>query len=150
MTTVVSVYGPGPNPKSLTVFSGYPGAPILGEDGNPHNPAGQAVWDAAHSGGNTPAPYQEPTPTLAEYGLAIDQFLDAEVQTHGYRDVGSAISYRGSGVPQWVAEATAVSDWRDAVYQTGYDVLAQVQAGTIEPPTIPALLALLPAITWPA
>jgi hypothetical protein len=36
------------------------------------------------------------------------------------------------------------------VWAKCYDLLAQVQAGTLAQPTVTELLAMLPAITWPA
>lgn len=67
-----------PDHTSVVILSGFPGAPVLGENGNPHNPAGQAAWDAAHADGNVPSAYvSPPSPTVYVSKLAIVRRLSA-------------------------------------------------------------------------
>lgn len=105
------------------------------------------TWDGAafHA---PPVPPSAPL-TLADYWLAIEAFLNARVAERQYFSIYTAISYRFSGNATWAAEATAALAWRDEVLTIAYGVLAQVQAGSIPPPTISALIEMLPALVWP-
>lgn len=104
-------------------------------------------WDGSQFVKPTPVPS---LPTEAEYVGAIQSLLDATAQTRRYDGILSACSYAGSEVAKFSAEGTACRNWRDAVWATSYDLLAQVEAGTLAQPTVADLLAMLPAMTWPA
>jgi hypothetical protein len=80
---------------------------------------------------------------------AIQQHLDATARTRGYDGILSLASYAVSAHPPFAAEGRAGADWRDAVWGYGYQVLADVQAGTRTVPTVDALIAELPPIVWP-
>jgi hypothetical protein len=89
-------------------------------------------------------------PTVPQYTAAIQSMLDAKAQERHYDGILSACTYATSSVPSFAAEGQACVDWRDAVWSRSYELMAQVGAGTIPQPTIAALLAMLPAMAWPA
>lgn len=89
------------------------------------------------------------TPTVREYTDAVQVYLDTEAQTHNYDGILSACTYASSSIPKFAAEGKACVVWRDAVWAECYTILGLVQAGQRTPPTIPELLAALPAMTWP-
>lgn len=79
---------------------------------------------------------------------AVQQHLDATARTRGYESALSCVSYIDSTVPQYRAEATAMRDWRDAVWIRCYELLFEVTIGTRPIPTESELIALLPTIDW--
>lgn len=88
-----------------------------------------------------------PTPADAAAALTSDvqAWLDATAQGNGYDSIASCISYRGSSVAQWDADATAALAWRDAVWQACFqwqqDALANPPATF---PTSAEVIAQLP------
>lgn len=108
------------------------------------------TWDGEQFIKPTPAPTPAPLPTENDYVVAVQNLLDTTAQTRHYDGILSACTYAGSTVQKFHDEGVACLNWRDAVWAKCYDLLAQVQAGTLAQPTVPELLALLPAISWPA
>jgi hypothetical protein len=96
------------------------------------------------------APVVELPPTVPQYTTAIQSMLDAKAQERHYDGILSACTYATSSVPSFAAEGQACVDWRDAVWSRSYELMGQVQAGTLAQPTIAAMLAMLPAMAWPA
>jgi hypothetical protein len=94
-------------------------------------------------------PSPPPLPTVDDYVNAIQAMLDTKVQERRYLSILSACSYAASTNATFKAEADACTAWRDAVWLKAYSVLDEVEAGTVAQPTIPELLAMLPALTWP-
>lgn len=90
------------------------------------------------------------TPQLADYEAAIDGLLDAAARSRGYKSEASILSYAVSANPAWSAEAQAFAAWRDAVWLAAYSLLAAVNAGQTEAPTVSELVESIPAIKWPA
>lgn len=88
-------------------------------------------------------------PTVPEYVAAIQAVLDTKAHERNYDNILSACTYATSTVPKFKAEGQACVDWRDAMWSTAYSLLADVNAGTMEQPTLEALLAMLPSLTWP-
>lgn len=88
-------------------------------------------------------------PTLADYEKAIQAHVDAMAGQRGYDGGVSCASYAASTVPGFAAEAAAFIAWRDQVWLEVFERLAEVQVGA-PPPSIPALIAGLPVIGWPA
>lgn len=84
-----------------------------------------------------------------QYTQAAQELLDATARTRGYDGILSLCSYATSENAPFKAEALAGVKWRDAVWLEGYTILAQVQAGSMAPPSLPEFLAMLPAISWP-
>lgn len=85
-----------------------------------------------------------------QYLVVVQQRLDAFARTRNYDGILSACTYASSAVPRFAAEGQYAVDARDATWAKCYDLLAQVQAGTLPQPTLPALLDMLPALEWPA
>ncbi len=76
---------------------------------------------------------------------AIQSTLDNEAKAKGYDSILSACSYAGHTNP-FQAEGQAFVTWRGLVWEHCYQVLADVQAGTIAEPTIEELIASLPTL----
>ncbi len=117
-------------------------------------PRGHRWWDeyeAWVSSGNTADEAMNWEPSLEKKSkAAITTLLDSTVQARGYDNIVSCVSYLTSGNETFKAEAQAASDWRDAVYSTGYTLLEAPPDGVT---TVAQVLALLPAATdygWPA
>lgn len=106
--------------------------------------------NAARNGLDAAAPVVPPMPTVAQYTAAIQSMLDAKAQERHYDSILSACTYVTSTNATFHAEGQACVQWRDAVWAESYELMAQVQAGTLAQPTIPALLAMLPVMVWPA
>ena len=83
------------------------------------------------------------------YEAAIQAHIDSAAQSRLFRDGVTLASYVASTNPQWSAEAQAFVAWRDEVWAYAYQELARVMAGDREQPTVGAMLAELPAISWP-
>ena len=69
------------------------------------------------------------------------------------KDYDSGVSlagYKGSAVEAYAADADAFTTWRDPLWPTVFGILADVQSGAIPQPTIPELIAMLPASPWPS
>lgn len=101
--------------------------------------------------GNDPTPYiapvvVNPAALEAAIGAAVQALLDAQAQALGYDSMLSAVTYFGSTVPQFAADAARLKPWRDACWAYCYGVLAQVQAGTVPAPTVDVLIAGLPQL----
>lgn len=111
--------------------------------------AGNRDYEAIVASGVAIAPYSPPAPTLADYGSAVEQHIDAAARANGYASAADVISYAGSTAPQWAADAAAFLAWRDAAWVYAYAQLAAVQAGQRAQPSVEALLAELPAMAWP-
>lgn len=90
------------------------------------------------------------SPALSDYEEAIDGLMDSVAQQRGYKSEASILSYTLSAKPAWAAEAQAFSAWRDAVWLAAFGLLAAVQSGNAEAPTVRQFLERLPAIKWPA
>ena len=81
---------------------------------------------------------------------AVHVHIETTAKTRRYDSAVSAAAHATSTVPLWRGEAEAFIAWRDAVWLVVFDLLAQVEAGTADPPETPdALVAMLPHITWP-
>lgn len=79
----------------------------------------------------------------------VQRHLDRKAQDRGYDNIVSACSYAGAPNP-FQAESQAFLDWRSAVWQYCYKVLADVAAGVRAEPTEAQLLAELPALVLPS
>lgn len=84
-----------------------------------------------------------------EFTDAIQLHLDTEAQTRGYDGILSACSYAAGNHPKYSAEGQACLEWREAVWDKGYEIMADVQAGTRPLPTEQEVLAELPVMVWP-
>jgi hypothetical protein len=91
-----------------------------------------------------------PLPTEAEYVKAVQAVLDGKARERHYDGILSACTYATSTNSKFQKEGQACVSWRDAVWAKCYDLLAQVKSGALAQPTLADLLAMLPALDWPA
>lgn len=91
--------------------------------------------------------------TLAEATVAarrlVAAHIDSVAASRGYDSGATCAGYATSSVTKWAGEAAAFIAWRDAVWTSVFDLLAEVEAGTAVVPTAAQLIAGLPAIDWP-
>jgi uncharacterized membrane protein YgcG len=116
---------------------------------DPRNASKQEL-DAWVAAGGVITPYVAPPLTSADYAAAVQLHIDSTAKIREYADGVACASYSSSTVPQWAADAAAFVPWRDSVWTTVYSVMSAVQAGSRPAPTIEALIAELPSITWPS
>lgn len=93
-----------------------------------------------------PPPAPEPTPTevRAKLSRAVDAWLNSVAQQWDYRNIVSAVSYRGDPDPIFAAEAESLFNWRSQVFAALRAREAAVTAGTEPVPSAEALIASLP------
>ncbi len=75
----------------------------------------------------------------------VQAWLDSTAGQNGYDSLASCISYAGSTIAQWNADAAAASKWRDAVWQACFQW--QHSASASPPSTFPTseqVIAQLP------
>lgn len=80
---------------------------------------------------------------------SVQRHLDAKAKERGYDNIFTASTYATSKHPQFGPEGIAFRDWRDAVWDYCYQVMADVQAGKREIPMEAALIAELPVLSLP-
>jgi len=85
---------------------------------------------------------------LVQYTTAIQQRLDDFARTRNYDSIMSACTYATSTIPQFAAEGQRCVSLRDATWAAGYAILAEVEAGNRQIPTVEQVMAELPALTW--
>jgi hypothetical protein len=86
---------------------------------------------------------------MAEYTAAVQKRLDDFARTRGYDNILSACTYATSTAPKFKAEGQYAVEARDATWAKFYEVLAEVEAGSRQMPTLDELLAELPVLAWP-
>ncbi|UGB47013.1 hypothetical protein LQ772_06895 [Frateuria edaphi] len=96
-----------------------------------------------------PVAIAPPAPTLADVAaslsVSVQTWLDGVAKANGYDSLASCISYRGSSVAQWDADAIAGMAWRDAVWQAAFQWQQDAQASPPTPlPTAADVIAGLP------
>ena len=94
-----------------------------------------------------PAPTNEQI--IASMTAAVQSHLDEVARTRNYDGILSLCTYATSLNPKFAAEGQAGVEWRDAVWVKCYAVLAEVEAGLREQPTVEQLIAELPVFVWP-
>ena len=101
--------------------------------------------------GNVPlaVPALSTEATLAQYTAGLDTHMDSIARTRRY-DNRLSCSLRAGYAGPFQAEGLAFALWMDSCNVLGYQILAEVQAGTRAMPTIEEFLQLLPAMVWPA
>lgn len=85
---------------------------------------------------------------VAEYTRAIQQYLDITARTRNYENILSACSYAAGNHPKYSVEGQDCLNWREAVWDKGYEILNDVQAGIRPLPTIEQVIAELPPMVW--
>lgn len=107
----------------------------------------------ASDGRGYPVLVDPPPPTpeevIAGMTAAVQQHLDVKARERNYDGILSLCTYATSPNPKFAAEGQAGVEWRDAVWVKCYEVLAEVEAGLREQPTVEQLIAELPVIVWP-
>jgi hypothetical protein len=95
------------------------------------------------------APYVAPPLSLADFQKAHDAYLDAKARERKYDSIHTAALRAGYPGP-YQAEGIAYAQWMDLCNATGYQILADVQAGNRPMPvSTDAYLALLPTLVLP-
>lgn len=82
-------------------------------------------------------------------GQQISNHLDEIVRQRDYDDMKAAVTYALSSVPRYKAEGQSCLSWRDAVWVKFYEIMSEVEAGTIPLPNYDDLIVKLPAMEWP-
>lgn len=78
----------------------------------------------------------------------LQNLLDEKAKERNYDGILSLCSYATSSDPIFAAEGQAGVVWRDAVWRAGYNIMADVLAGTRQIPTEEQLITELPTIQW--
>lgn len=87
--------------------------------------------------------------TKTTYEKALEEHLDKKANERGYTTIHTA-SLRAALVNSpYHAEGVAYGAWMDACNAKGYEILAQVQAGTIALPTVDDFILMLPVLVLP-
>lgn len=87
--------------------------------------------------------------TKTTYEKALEEHLDKKANERGYTTIHTA-SLRAALVNSpYHAEGLVYGAWMDACNAKGYEVLAQVQAGTIPLPAVEDFIAMLPVLVLP-
>ncbi len=88
-------------------------------------------------------------PKFADFDRALTDHLDKVAQARRYDNRITCMVRAGFAGP-FQAEAVAFAQWADACNAQAYQLLAQVQAGTLAlPQTTQAFIDLLPPMVWP-
>ena len=90
----------------------------------------------------SPAPI-DPVNTLT---AALQGAMDEEARMYGYDDIKTAITYRGDPNPVFAAQAEAFFVKRSAVWTQAYALLAQVEQGLAQFPTVEEAIAMMPVL----
>lgn len=87
--------------------------------------------------------------TKTTYEKALEEHIDKKANERGYTTIHTA-SLRAALVNSpYHAEGLVYGAWMDACNAKGYEVLAQVQAGTIPLPAVEDFIAMLPVLVLP-
>ena len=81
-----------------------------------------------------------------QYTAQVQEMLDKAAQELGYDSCLSVCSYIDTGVEKFDAEGKQFRAWRSAIWNRGYELLAEVKAGTRAVPTPAELPGLLPKL----
>lgn len=92
-----------------------------------------------------------PTPEqiVASMTAKVQEHMDVKARERNYDGILSLCTYATSLNAKFAAEGQAGVEWRDAVWVKCYAVLAEVEAGLREQPTVEQLIAELPVFVWP-
>lgn len=88
-------------------------------------------------------------PDLSAFTAAIEDHIEATARARQYSSAVSCASYLSDPNPAWSAEAQAFIAWRSSVWAKVFEMLGAVQGGSKAVPTIPDMIAELPAMEWP-
>ena len=108
------------------------------------------TWGPLPDGWAKEKPYVAPTQkeTEAQYTSAAQAYLDDFARTKTYDGILSACTYATSTNSRLLGEGKRCVELRDAVWETAFTILNDVQAGKRPIPTIEQFIAELPKLTW--
>ena len=93
-----------------------------------------------------------PAPVMADCVASlksdVQTWLDATASQNGYDSLASCISYAGSTIAQWDADAAAAHAWRDAVWLACFQW--QQSASANPPATFPTSAEVIAQLPQPA
>jgi hypothetical protein len=93
-------------------------------------------------------PPPSPEQLKAMLVVAVQAHLDAQARAMGYDDIKTAATYADEpAVPKFQAEGQALRAWRSKVWAVCIDMLDRVTNGLRAAPTVPELIAALPAFS---
>lgn len=126
------------------------------EQGNELTPAVPGYWtegavvETIEHPPHTPDPYvPPPVDMVAEITKAMDALFDVTAQSKHY-DNRITCTLRAGYPGPFQAEGTAFASWMDTQNAKAYQMLADVQAGTMPmPASVESALALLDPMVWP-
>lgn len=87
--------------------------------------------------------------TKTTYEKALSDHMDKKANECGYTTIHTASLRAALANSPYYAEGIAYGTWMDACNAKGYEILAQVQAGTIALPTVEDFIAMLPVLVLP-
>jgi hypothetical protein len=90
-----------------------------------------------------------PAETLAAYTAAVQARLDDFARTRGYDGILSACSYASSTNAKFSAEGQYCVSARDKTWAKCYAIMAEVESGKRQMPTLGEIMAELPVLSWP-
>lgn len=76
----------------------------------------------------------------------VQGWLDTKAQDLQYDNCNSACTYIDTGIPRYDSEGKAFRQWRSAVWNAYYEILAEAFAGERSIPTQEELIAELPEL----
>jgi len=83
-----------------------------------------------------------------KYTKAMEDLMDTNAKTKGYDNRYTAMARAGVANSPFQAEGQAFALWMDNCYETGYQILADIKAGTRELPNVEEFLVELPELVW--
>lgn len=90
-----------------------------------------------------------PAPSTDDYKLAVQSHIDAVARKRRYENGFALAGYATDPNAAYADDAQSFIHWRSAAWVTAFDALDAVKSGAIPQPTIPELIAMLPAPPWP-
>lgn len=84
----------------------------------------------------------------AAYDAALTAHIDSVARSKGYEDRISC-AVRAAFPGPWQQEGIAFGQWMDQCNEIGYQIVAGVQTGQIELPSLEEFIAMLPPMQWP-
>lgn len=95
-----------------------------------------------------PEPDKTNAEKIQEYKEALKELLNKKAIEKDYDNETSIVSYKNSTNETWSQEAADFIAWRDLCWQYAIDVQTDVEAGSIEPPTLDDFIANAPVLNW--